>query len=112
MMAFARGPGKDVLITGTVIKFKRKSQKAKVLPSTFLFLLPPSTAGAVLENHSPPQQPVADPIGFPEIAAPARRMPLLDQPLDLLDGDRRLLVLGAAQAQDAQHSIEAVKRVA
>ncbi len=67
-----------------------------------------------LSSRSTPRaaRSVADAVGGGEVAAPAGGVPLFDQPLDLLDRHRRLLVFGAPQAQDAEHAVELVERLA
>src|SRR6185436_15830506 len=99
MIALARGPGSAVLISGALV----------IVLTPGLLPLPAGAGGAVLEKHPSFEQPVANPVGLPEIATAARRVPFFDRPLDLLDRNRRLLVLRAAEAQDPQHTIEAVE---
>ena len=68
---------------------------------------------AVLEKHRRVPQVVADAIGASAKSRRRRRgMALLDEPFDLVDRHRRLFVLGAAQAQDAEHAVELVERLA
>ena len=74
------------------------------------FFLPARPGGTVLEQNAAGRQIVADAVGGGEVAPAPGRMPLLDQPLDLLDRDRRLFVFRPAQAQHAEHLVEFVER--
>src|SRR5580765_8126026 len=98
MMAFAFGPGKGVLMLGTINPVS--------LP------LPPRPACRVLEQDTPGQQLVADSVCGREVAPLAGGVSVGDRLVDFVDGNRRLLVLGTPQAQDAEHAIELVEGLA
>src|SRR6185503_13111147 len=77
-----------------------------------LLFLPTGASGEILQKHTTCREVVADAIGRGKIAPPPRGMPLLEQPFDFIDRDWRLLVFGAAEAQDAEHAVELLENTA
>src|SRR4051812_5177991 len=111
MMAFAFGPGSDVLICGTII-FSVLSAQCSVLRAQCLVLsaqcsvrraqcftvrrlsesllpFPARAGGGVFEDDAAGVEVLSDPIRFREVARGAGGAALLDQVLDLLDRDGR-----------------------
>src|SRR5439155_12940772 len=76
-----------------------------------LFSFPPRASRSIFEKHTACRQIGANPVGGSEIAASPRGLPILDEPLDVLDRNGRPLILGAPQADDAEHLVEVAKGV-
>src|SRR5688572_6909304 len=104
MMALAFGPGRLVLICGTVVV----SVLMAVLFAWCLLPLPACSARVVLQQNAAIRQVVPDAIGGGEITPHARGLPLLDQTLDLVNRHGWLRVFRLAQAHDPEHLVEVV----
>src|SRR6187399_2435074 len=109
MSAAAFGPGRGVRMSGTAMGVTLWIDDVDE-PALLAF---PARAGRrVFEKHAACREVGADGVRGGEVAAAPGGVPLLDEPLDFFDRDRRLLVLRLAQRQDAEHLVEPVERPA
>src|SRR4051812_24100096 len=108
MRAAALGPGRAVRMSGTAMRVTLGIH----VNDPALLPFPARAGRRVFEKHAACRQVGADRVGGPEVAAAPGSVSLLDEPLDLLDRYRRLLVLGFAQRQDAEHLVESIERPA
>src|SRR3954452_20528172 len=101
MIAAALGPGRGVFSSGAAMASSLSGSLA----------LPARAARAVFEQDAPRGEVVANAIGLGKVAAPPGGMPRLDQLLDLRSLHRRMPVLRAAQADDAEHAVKQRERL-
>src|SRR6267142_6565471 len=104
MIARAFGPGSAVFRSGIVVIIGIGNG----LPLRASFLLPARARRTVLEQDPLLGETVADPIRRGKVAPAARCLTFLHEPLDLLDRNRRLRVLGPTHRDDAEHAVEVV----
>jgi hypothetical protein len=92
-------------------KFEVRSQNDfRRLTSDLSLSFPPGSARTVFEKHTACRQVMANAIRRGKVAAAPGGQAFLDQPLDLVDGNRRPFVFGAAQAQHTKYAIEVLER--
>src|SRR5436189_6207224 len=114
MIARAFGPGSAVFRSGIVVIIGIRDQASGLSrlqvseTAQASFLLPPCARRTVLEQDPALGETVADLIRRGEVAPAPRGLTFLHQPLDLLDRNRRLRVLGPTHRNDAEHAVEVV----
>src|SRR5712691_509776 len=114
MIARAFGPGSAVFRSGIVVIIGIRDQASGLRPQQASgshrasFLLPAGARRTVLEQNPLLGETVADPIRRGKVAPAARCLTFLHEPLDLLDRNRRLRVLGPTHGDDAEHAVEVV----
>src|SRR5476649_2548917 len=85
--------------------------EGRSLPALQLLPLPAGTGRVVFQKHTACREVLADAVRGGEVAAAARRVALLDQPLDLLHRHSWLLILRPAEADDPEDAVEPFERL-
>src|SRR5262245_16465601 len=125
-MALAFGPGKGVLISGAgfmefmiwgfgdsvILRLRdpHESQthritESRIRGSPHLSALPAGAGSAVFQDYPTRLEVTPNLIGAGKLTGTACGTPLRDEPLDFFDGNRRALVLRAAEREHAQHLV-------
>src|SRR4051794_16843744 len=107
--AAAFGPGRGVRMSGTAMGV---TLGIADVDEPALLAFPARAGRRVFEKHAARREIGADGVRGGEVAAAPGCVPVLDQSLDFLDRNRRLLILCFSQRQDAEHLVECVERPA
>src|SRR5438309_3141278 len=75
-----------------------------------LLSFPPRAAGIVLEQHATGRQLAANLIGRSEVATAPGCVPIVDEPLDLVERHGRLLFFRLPEAQHSEDPVEYSER--